>query len=313
MDTPPPIGHPTPLEDGITLVRAPNASPMTYWGTNSYLLGVDRLVVIDPGPADPAHLTALLDAIGHRPVSHILVTHSHLDHSPLARALSDQTGAAVLAFGDSLAGRSAIMEDLAQSGLVGGGEGVDAAFQPDERLADGAELICDGFTLTALHTPGHFSNHMSFLMGAVGFTGDHLMGWASTLISPPDGDLTAFMASCERLQDTAMTRAYCGHGAPVTAAQPRLAELIAHRHSRESAILAALSSGKARPDQLTQQIYTDIPPALRPMAERNVLAHLIDLTQRGLASPDGPISASAYFNRTGTRDAAPKGAVKKFG
>lgn len=298
MTQSPTPGEPHLIEDGLACVLAPNPSPMTYWGTNTYLLGEDSLAVIDPGPADPTHLSALVKAIKDRPVSHILVTHSHLDHSPLAPILAAETGAPVYAFGNSTAGRSLVMEGLAQSGEIGGGEGVDVAFAPDEVLSDGDVLAGDGWALTARHTPGHFSNHLSFLWGDAAFTGDHLMGWATTLISPPDGDLTAFMASCALLQSTSMTRAYPGHGAPLPDAQARLSDLIAHRRSRESEIRSALTDTPATPASLTAAIYTDLPAPLRPMAERNVLAHLIDLTNRGLAAPEGPLSATAIFHAT---------------
>lgn len=291
----PMVGQLTPLEDGLACVLAPNASPMTYWGTNTYLLGHDSLAVIDPGPMDTAHLKALHRAIGGRTVSHILVTHSHLDHSALARRLADDTGAPVLAFGGSNAGRSAIMQELAATGLAGGGEGVDATFTPSETVTDSDVITGDGWEVTALHTPGHFGNHLSFIWGDVGFTGDHLMGWATSLVSPPDGDLTDFMSSCAALQATPIRRAYCGHGAPIPDAQARLAELVAHRKARETQIIAALHSGPATPIALTQAIYTDVAPALVPMAQRNVLAHLIDLTTRGLAAPLGPLSAAAKF------------------
>ena len=140
MSKSPPVGHPTRCTDGLVSVLAPNASPMTYWGTNTYILGEDRLCIIDPGPNDPEHLKALLSAINNRPVTHICVTHSHLDHSPLARPLAEATGAPILAFGDSNAGRSPVMQDLATSGLMGGGEGVDTTFCPDIYINDGQYL-----------------------------------------------------------------------------------------------------------------------------------------------------------------------------
>ena len=295
-DERPIAGQSVVLEDGLTRVLAPNASPMTYWGTNSYILGHDRVAVIDPGPDDPAHLAALVHAIGGRPVSHILVTHSHLDHSPLARPLSQATGAPVLAFGDSRAGRSAAMQKLAASGLMGGGEGVDPGFAPDILVADGDTITGDGWQLTGLHTPGHFGNHLSYLWGDVAFSGDHLMGWATSLVSPPDGDLTDFMASCTRLAATGMTRAHAGHGPPIAQAQVRLQALITHRKGRESQILAELTNGPATPAAMTARIYTDVTPALLPMAQRNVLAHLVDLTTRGLAAPTGPLSATAHYH-----------------
>lgn len=291
----PKTGVLTPLEAGVACVLAPNPSPMTHWGTNTYLLGHDSLIVIDPGPLNDAHLAALIAGINERPVSHILVTHSHQDHSPLARPLSDVTGAPVVAFGDSNAGRSSVMIDLAEKGLVGGGEGVDLDFAPDEVLGDGAHIHGDGLSLTAHHTPGHFGNHLCFTSGEIGFSGDLVMGWATSLVSPPDGDLTDFMASCARLAATGITRAYAGHGAPIGDAQQRITQLISHRQSREADIVAALSVAPATPATLTSTIYTDIPPALLGMAQRNVLAHLIDLAQRGHVTPNGPLSGTAEF------------------
>lgn len=291
----PMAGAPRQLADGLSCVLAPNPSPMTFWGTNTYLLGEDTLAVIDPGPDQPDHLDALLSAIGGRTVSHILVTHSHLDHSPLARPLSRITGAPVLAYGDSRAGRSAIMEDLSQHGALGGGEGVDAGFVSDEAIADGTEIQGDGWTLRALHTPGHFGNHLCFIWGDAAFTGDLVMGWATSLVSPPDGDLTHFMASCARLADTGAPRGFAGHGAPIDDLQDRISNLLAHRRTREAQITATLQSGPQAAAEITGVVYTDVAPALLPMAERNVLAHLIDLCSRQIAAPVGALSATAKF------------------
>ncbi|NBD29644.1 MAG: MBL fold metallo-hydrolase [Alphaproteobacteria bacterium] len=288
-------GVPVDLAEGLAMVLGPNPSPMTHWGTNTYLLGDSRLAVIDPGPDDPRHRAALRTAIAGRPVSHILVTHAHLDHSPLARPLSRETGAPVLAFGDARSGRSAVMQDLARSGLVGGGEGVDTGFCPDEILADGDRIAGDGWALRALHTPGHMGNHLCFLWEDSAFSGDHVMGWASSLVSPPDGDLTDFMAGCARLAATGVARLWPGHGAPVADGQARIAELIAHRMAREAQIRAALDEAPGTAAEITRRVYTDVPPALLVAAERNVLAHLIDLSGRGLARPETPLTASARF------------------
>ncbi len=252
--------------------------------------------MIDPGPADPAHLAALLAALAPgETVTQILVTHAHLDHSPLARPLAEATGAPVLAFGDARAGRSDLMERLAASGGLEGGEGVDADFVPDVTLSDGAEIAGDGFVLTALHTPGHFGNHLSFRWEDAIFCGDHVMGWASSLVSPPDGDMGAYMASLDRLAGLGPRRLYSGHGAPIDHATARIAELAAHRRARETAIRAALADGPADATDLARRIYTDTPPALMRAAARNVFAHLIDLTERNLAAPLGPLMAGARF------------------
>lgn len=303
MQDPQPDFRPEPgmaetLLPGLRRIVAPNPSPMTFRGTNTYLLGTRALAVIDPGPDDPAHLEAIFAALEPgQSVSHILVTHAHLDHSPLARPLAAWTGAPVLAFGRYDAGRSAVMQALAESGLAGGGEGIDRTFSPDVLLADRERIDGDGWRLTALHTPGHMSNHLSFDCNGRLFTGDHVMGWASSLVSPPDGDLTAFMASLRRLRGRGWRQFLPGHGAAIDAPEARLSELIAHREMRESAILAALESGPATANELTARIYTDVPPALLPAAVRNVLAHLIDLTAKSVVTPEGFLHAETRFGR----------------
>lgn len=288
----PVAGEPLVLEPGLRLVLAPNPSPMTERGTNTYLLGEGAVSVIDPGPEDAAHLAAILAALapGER-VAQILVTHAHKDHSPLARALAEATGAPVFAFGDARAGRSARMAALA--GEVGGGEGVDAEFAPDAVLADGEGLEAGGRLIRAVHTPGHFGNHLCFQWGEALFSGDHVMGWAPSLVSPPDGDLTDFMASLDRVEALGPLRYYPGHGAPVADGLARVRGLRAHRQGREAAIRAAVAAGAGTLAAITEAVYVDVPPALLPAAARNVLAHLIDLQARGLVGFDGPPGAGS--------------------
>ncbi len=290
-----PVGVPVPLALDLHCVLAPNPSPMTFWGTNTYLVGDTTLAVIDPGPQDAAHLDALLAAISGRKVEHILLTHSHLDHSPLARPLADAVGAPVLAFGDSGAGRSAVMTQLAAQGLTGGGEGIDPDFEPDRCLTDD-EVITGGWgRMRALHTPGHIGNHLCFQWNDTIFTGDHVMGWASSLVSPPDGDLTDFMRSCTRLQQIPAARYFPAHGPPIKTPSHRLEWLIAHRKSREAQILDVLRNGAMAVPALTRQVYTDIVPPLLPAAERNVFAHLVDLAGRGIIGANPALSVTAEF------------------
>jgi len=286
------------LATGLRVVLAPNPSAMTLHGTNSYILGEGEVAVIDPGPADPGHMRALLAALapGER-VGHILVTHAHLDHSPMARPLAEATGAPVLAFGPATAGRSEAMDRLAGTGRIQGGEGVDAGFYPDERLSDGDEVEGDGWRVRALHTPGHFGNHLSFVWNDAVFAGDTVMGWASSLVSPPDGDMGAYMASLDRLAGLGCRRLYSGHGDPVMNPSARIGELAAHRRAREAAILAALDGGAADAVTLARAIYTDTAAALLPAAARNVLAHLIDLEERKLAAGALPLHAGTKFRR----------------
>lgn len=285
------------LEPGLARITAPNASPMTFTGTQTYLLGQGRCAVIDPGPDDPDHMEAILAACPGG-VSHIFVTHAHRDHSPLARPLSQRTRAPILAFGPAAAGRSETMTQLVAAGMTGGGEGIDAGFAPDIALTDGETVAGDGWELAAHWTPGHTSNHLSFAWGGRLFSGDHVMGWATSIVSPPDGDMAQFLASCRALQGRGFTRYYPGHGDPVDDPEARLAWLIAHRQAREAQIRAALARAPGTPAELTARIYTDIAPALWPMAERNVFAHLVDLDGRGLVTATPRLSPTANFTAT---------------
>ncbi|MCE8511654.1 MBL fold metallo-hydrolase [Ruegeria pomeroyi] len=297
-DFDPPIGTPIELEPGIRRIVAPNPSPMTYRGTNTYLVGTRELAVIDPGPLSEAHLEAILAALGPgESISHIVVTHTHLDHSPLARPLAKRTGAPVLAFGGPEAGRSAVMRDLAAQGLAGGGEGIDTGFLPDHTVADGARIEGDGWQLEVIHTPGHLGNHIALAWQDVCFTADHVMGWASSLVSPPDGDLTDFMTACRNLRARDWRLFHPGHGAPVSAPGARLDWLIGHRMGREEAILVALADGPATAEALARRIYTETPAALLPAATRNVFAHLVDLTGRNRVAPEEKLSVVARFQR----------------
>lgn len=284
--------------DRLRVVLANNPSPMTYWGTNTYIVGTGEVAVIDPGPDDPTHMKAILEALeyGER-ISHIFVTHSHLDHSPGARLLSQRTGAPVHAFGDATAGRSPHMQALADGGDLLGGEGVDAAFSPEVVLEDGALVTHGDWQLEALWTPGHFGNHMAFARPDAGeiFCGDLVMGWASSLVSPPDGDLSAFLRSLSRLAERPEKRFYPGHGEVVADPQSRLAELRAHREMRSAQIREALRDQPGTARQLAERIYTDTPAALLPAATRNVLAHLIDMVTQKEAITQGPIAVHSQF------------------
>jgi glyoxylase-like metal-dependent hydrolase (beta-lactamase superfamily II) len=285
------------LTEAVRRIRAGNPSPMTGSGTNSYLIGEgDGLCVLDPGPALPAHFDALRAAIGTARVGAILVSHAHLDHSALARPLAEATGAPVLAFGDATCGRSAVMQALAAQGLTGGGEGVDLSFAPDSALRDGDRLEAGGVVLQAMHTPGHMGGHLCFAMGEIAFTADHVMGWSTSLVSPPDGDMGAYMASLARLSGQVWAQFLPGHGEAIDAPAARLAALTEHRKLREAQILAALSTHPARAAELAAQLYTDTPPALLGAATRNVLAHLVDLhAQKRITTPNHP-GAQALFS-----------------
>lgn len=281
----------------IRHVLAPNPSPLTGTGTNTWLVGATAIAVIDPGPDDPGHLAAILGALGPGQwISHILVTHAHRDHSALAPHLAAHTKAPVYAFGSALAGRSPLMTSLA-SNLPAAGEGLDLAFNPDSCLADGESLSGPDWELTALHTPGHLGGHLCLAMEDMLFTGDHVMGWATSIVSPPDGDMAAYMTSLHRLAERPWRRLLPGHGAPIENPAERLDYLIAHRHQREAQILRELNDGPARIPALTARIYHDIPRHLLPAAERNVFAHLIDLTSRNRVAAQPSLHPDAEYAR----------------
>ncbi|WP_321363627.1 MBL fold metallo-hydrolase [uncultured Celeribacter sp.] len=297
-DTVPPLapGLISDLIPGLIRILAPNPSLMTYWGTNSYLLGDGQTrVLIDPGPDLADHRAAILDALppGTR-LSHILVTHAHRDHSEGARALSDATGAPIYAFGDALAGRSPVMAAIGDQ--VGGGEGVDESFMPDVTLAHEAVIETEAGPITALHTPGHMGNHLCFHWQDMVFSGDLVMGWSSSLISPPDGDAAAFRDSCALLHDLAPGRLLPGHGAPIETPLERIDFLLTHRANREAQILEALRQGPLQLLPLTQAVYTELPTSHLPAASRNTLAHLIDLIQRNRIRATPELSENAFFS-----------------
>ncbi|MEM9840781.1 MAG: MBL fold metallo-hydrolase [Pseudomonadota bacterium] len=288
-------GQPVELQPGLLRITAPNPSPLTAEGTNTYLIKGASPILIDPGPMNTAHKDVLLRELGGRAPAAILVTHSHRDHSPLATVLAKETGAPLLAFGPTGAGRSAIMDEIAATGDIGGSEGADADFAPDRALTDGETITLGDEEITALHTPGHFGNHMCFAWRDALFSGDHVMGWASTLVSPPDGDLTHFMASTERLAARDERILYPGHGAAIADPAARMAWLLDHRRGRDAQIREALKSGPSDAGTLTRAIYADVPKHLWPAAERNVLAHLIALYAEGDALTEGPLRANSIF------------------
>ena len=291
---------------GVRRVTCRNPSAMTFTGTQSYLVGQGEVALIDPGPDNREHLAAIGTALepGER-ITHILVTHSHVDHSPGARAVAEATGAPVHGFGPHGAGLSETMQRLRTDGVVlGGGEGGDTGFRPDHEMTEGetigtGERGAGGWALTALHTPGHLSNHICLALEGAGvlFSGDTVMGWATTLVSPPEGDMAAFMASLRRLAGREQEdRLYLpGHGHPVTDPAAMLAFQIAHREERMAQILAALATGPADAGALAQAIYTEVDPVLLPAARRNVLATLIGLLDEGRVKARGTLSAGADF------------------
>lgn len=272
------------LGQSIRRLIAPNPSPMTERGTNTYFVGDGPVAVIDPGPEIDAHLDAIL-AQAPGTITHILVTHAHRDHSTLAPRLSAATGAPIYGFGPPRAGRSATMEAL--SDQIGGGEGLDEAFAPDHVLGQGDTLSVGPLTLTAHHTPGHFAGHLSFQLGSTVFTGDTVMGWSTSLISPPDGDAGAFRRSCQALAALNAARLLPGHGDAVDDPAARIAHLLTHRAGREAQILDALAEGHHALMDITTRVYGEIDKRLLPAASRNTLAHLIDLWEQNRIATEG--------------------------
>ena len=261
-------------------VLAPNPSPFTYTGTQTYLIGVTDLAVIDPGPDDADHLNALMAAIGDRPVRAILCTHTHRDHSPAARPLSEQTGAPIIGCAPLTLEDDGPRADAA----------FDASYLPDRVLQDREQVAGEGWTLEAVATPGHTSNHLCFalLEEKALFTGDHVMGWSTSVISPPDGDMADYMRSMQRLLDREDAVYYPAHGDAVATPQRLVRGMMGHRKQREGQITRFLErNGASTIPDMVAEMYKGIDPRLHPAAGRSVLAHLIDLDGRGIVAAEG--------------------------
>jgi glyoxylase-like metal-dependent hydrolase (beta-lactamase superfamily II) len=271
-----------PVLPGVRRVLCNNPSAFTFRGTNTWIIGEGRVAVLDPGPEDAAHLAAIRAAVEGETVTHILVSHTHRDHSPGAHALQAATGAPTLGFGRHLTPPDQ------------GGEGGDHGFAPDILLPDGGVVEGDGWRLTALHTPGHCGNHLCLAMAGNGvlFSADMVMSWSTSVVSPPDGDMAAYMQSLDRLIARGGTdRLYlCGHGPPLPEPAPFLAALKAHRLEREARTLEALrAAGAATAVELVPPVYGPLDPRLVPAAGRSLLAHLIKLEREGSATRDGEV------------------------
>ncbi|PWC29151.1 MBL fold metallo-hydrolase [Teichococcus aestuarii] len=257
-------------------IRCGNPGPFTFLGTNTYLIGEGRVAVLDPGPEDAAHHAALRAALAGETVSHILVSHTHRDHSPGAAALRAASGAPTLGFGPH------------QTPPEAGGEGADHAFTPDIALADGGTVAGEGWRLAALHTPGHCANHLCFALEGAGvlFSADHVMSWSTSVVSPPDGDMAAYMAGLARLAARPEALFLPGHGAPLPEPARFTRALLAHRQAREDSLRAALAEGPATVAALVPRLYGALDPRLVPAAGRSLLAHLRKLEAEGLARPE---------------------------
>ena len=278
-----------PAED-IVCILAPNPTPMTFKGTNTYIIDNVELAIIDPGPLNQEHFDNILYVTADRPVKYIFLTHSHVDHSPLAKQLSAELNTPIYGYGASDAGLSATMLSLIDSGYDSGSEGIDYEFSPDNLIKNNENFDLNNKIISAIHTPGHMGNHVCFQYGKILFSGDHVMGWATSMVSPPYGDLTQFMASCRLLQTKDFDLFLPGHGNPVKNPSERLNFLINHRLDRERQIKEAIKNTPLTALEITERVYTDIDNSLIPAATRNVFAHLIDLSERGLVDFCGKIS-----------------------
>ncbi|HEV7266617.1 MAG TPA: MBL fold metallo-hydrolase [Falsiroseomonas sp.] len=273
-----PHGVAEDISRNVRRIVCNNPGPFTFRGTNTYLIGRGKVAVLDPGPADDAHLAAILRATAGERITRILVSHTHRDHSPGTAALVAATGAATFGFGPHLTPPDA------------GGEGDDHAFRPDETLADGAVLEGDEWRLAALHTPGHCANHLCFALdGGVLFSADHVMSWSTSVVSPPDGDMAAYMASLAKVAARDDRLYLPGHGPPLPDPAPFVAALAAHRLEREAKVLEALRAARrATAAELVPPVYgPELDPRLVPAAARSLLAHLIKLAAEGEAARDG--------------------------
>jgi glyoxylase-like metal-dependent hydrolase (beta-lactamase superfamily II) len=278
-------GVPEQRERLVSRVLAPNPSPFTYTGTQVHLVGTTDLAVIDPGPDDPAHVAALVAAIAGRPVTAIVVTHTHRDHSPASRPLAAITGAPIVGCAPLA------LDDLGPRADAS----FDADYAPDRVLAEGDSVGGEGWTLTAIATPGHTSNHLAFALpeSKALLSGDHVMGWSTSIVSPPDGDMASYMASLEKLLPRDDRIYYPGHGDPIENPQRLVRGMLGHRKQREGQILRLLRASSETIPAMVARMYVGIDPRLFPAAERSVLAHLIDLRQRGQVRETGDLWSAA--------------------
>ena len=269
-----PTGLAEQLEPLVRRVLAPNPSPFTFIGTETYVVGAGaEVAVIDPGPDEVEHIAAILAAVGAAKVTAICCTHTHRDHSPAAAPLSAATGAPIIG-----CDRLALADDGPRADAS-----FDTSYQPDRVLRDGEQLSGPDWTLTAVATPGHTSNHLCYALEESGalFTGDHVMGWSTSVVAPPDGDMAAYMASLNRLYNRSDRVYYPAHGAQVDKPQQLVRGMIGHRRQRERQILKLMTEGVAEIEAMVPRMYKGVDQRLWPAAGRSVLAHLIELEQRG--------------------------------
>jgi glyoxylase-like metal-dependent hydrolase (beta-lactamase superfamily II) len=285
------IDEPMP---GVRRLLCNNPSPFTFKGTVSYIVGRGKVAIIDPGPDDPAHNAALLDAVRGETVTHIFVTHTHRDHSPGVPAIKAKTGALVLAEGPHRPARALHVGDGPRMESSN-----DTDFRPDRALADGETVNGEGWTLQAITTPGHTANHMAYAFKEANiiFSGDHVMAWSTPVVAPPDGSMGDYMASLAKLTKRSEPIYFPGHGPAVTNAPRFVAAYILHRKAREASILNRLQGGESDIPTMVSAIYANLDPRLLRAAGMSVLAHLEDLVARGEVATNGPPSIVGRYRR----------------
>ncbi|NKN15268.1 MBL fold metallo-hydrolase [Rhizobium laguerreae] len=288
----PAYGQAVPVVAGVERVTVNNPGPFTFFGTNSYIVGSSSVAVIDPGPEDEVHYQALMAALAGRALTHIFVSHTHRDHSPLARRLQAATGAVTVGQGPHRPARP-----LRAGEINPFSESSDLSFVPDIAIGDGETISGDGWSLSAVLTPGHTANHAAFALEGrdILFSGDHVMAWSTSIVAPPDGSMADYMASLDRLIEREDRLLLPGHGGPVTEPASFLRALKAHRLKREQAVLARIRAGDRGIAEMVKAIYRDTDPKLHGAAALSVLAHIEELMERGEIAADGPPSLAASY------------------
>lgn len=288
----PAYGTAVKVAENVQRLTVNNPSAFTFHGTNSYIVGDHSVAVIDPGPEDEDHFQALMRALDGREVTHIFVSHTHRDHSPLSKRLKAATGAVTVAEGPHRAARP-----LHEGERNPFAESADSDFVPDLALGDNETVTGDGWALTALHTPGHTANHAAFALDRDGivFSADHVMAWATTIVAPPDGAMSDYMASLDRLLERDDRLFLPGHGGPVNDPAAFMRGLRTHRRMREKAVLTRIKAGDRTIAEMVKVIYRSTDPRLHGAAALSVLAHIEDLIEKGLVETDGPPSLTGIY------------------
>lgn len=285
-------GEPSEVGPGVSRLVANNPGPFTFKGTNTYLVGTRSLAVIDPGPDDAAHLAAILAAARGRPITHIVITHTHRDHVDGYGALKAATGATTVGFGAASPARGTLASSPS------GTEFVDLEFDPDIAATDGMEIEGEGWVLTAVHTPGHAPDHLCLALRGTPllFSGDHVMGWNTSVVAPPEGRMSDYLASLQLLLKRSETLYLPGHGGRIEDGPRMTKAYLLHRNWREQAILGAIRDGRDTIPAIVEVIYRGLDENLEKAASLSVLAHVEHLIERGLVACDGSVSLSSRLS-----------------